>query len=141
MNTPTVGDTVSLRRADVEKLIRFAMNHAGNGVNSSAKDAAIRLHDRISNQPEGSNNTPEGMVSLPLGHSFLVHGSVDAIIHAQSCLLIDSTHPVESQDNARYFQRLAAQKQAEADKLAIALLRTRNALRTTLGRLESIDTL
>lgn len=85
-----------------------------------------------------SNITPEGMISLTIGQGFVVHGTPEAIVHAQSVLLIDSTHPVERQDNVRYFATLAETEFRKRLDLTIALAHTRGALRDVLKRLDTL---
>lgn len=88
--------------------------------------------------PKPSGSTPEGMVSLTLGQGHIVHGTSEAISYAQAVLLIDSKHPMEAKDNARYFERLAQHRWEQGNALRITLQKARSSMHELLDRLDAL---
>lgn len=87
---------------------------------------------------EPSSGIPDDMISLTIGQGFVVHGTSEAISYAQSVLLIDSKHPVEAKDNARYFERLAQHRWEQGNALLITLQKARSSMRELLDRLDAL---
>lgn len=89
-----------------------------------AKDARIRELEEYTS------------VSLTVGGGHVVYGSGDAIARAQMYVLLDSRHPVEAKDTARYFAGALQKAEAELD----ALRKDAERYRWLRGGLESSPT-
>jgi hypothetical protein len=84
---------------------RNKYTHSISATELDAKDARIRDLEEYTS------------VSLTVGGGHVVYGSVDAIARAQMYVLLDSNHPVEAKDTARYFAGALQKAEAELDAL------------------------